>query len=342
MTNSEIRALDIALATQAHAMFARLLTEADKKHIAELGSTEELVAFLRGTPGWGRGARELPSEDVTDRQFILAIERVVYEEYARLYRFAEQTAKDFLIFIAMRVKCRAILAALSRLASGSATFQDPLPPFFHRLPGYDIDALSRAKNLDEVIALAGPIYGRTLSAMPREPETGLPRFAEAALLLEGRYYALVADFLRSSYAGPDKNALLTHIGFRADMLNISYLLRLRRFKTPLEKARAMLVPIGGSLDAETQEAILTAPDEETALARIRDSRPGRLSRSPEDIQPDKFVRTAENLYFRKVIHGEPTLSVAYAFLVLKENESDMLRRVYVALQYGIAPAEYMD
>lgn len=342
MAGSDLRALNIALATEAHAMYARLLTAADKKHIAELQTTAELIAFLRGTPGWGRAARELPPEDVTDRQFILAIEREVYEEYARLYRFAEQTAKDFLIFIAMRVKCRAVLAALSRLASGVSAFQDPLPPFFHRLPGYNIDALGKAKDLDEVIALAGPVYGKTLSAMPREPETGLSRFAEAALLLEGRYYAVVSDFLRSRYAGPDKKALLAHISFRADMLNISYLLRLRRFKTPLEKARAMLVPIGGSLDAETQEAILTAPDEEAALARIRAARPGHLCRLPEELEPDKFVRASENMYFRKVIHGEPSLSVAYAFLVLKENESDMLRRVYVALQYGIDPEEYMD
>ena len=41
------------------------------------------------------------------------------------------------------------------------------------------------------------------------------------------------------------------------------------------------------------------------------------------------------------MHGTPNLCAVDAFLTLKENEADMLRRAFVALQYGLNPARYL-
>ena len=50
----------------------------------------------------------------------------------------------------------------------------------------------------------------------------------------------------------------------------------------------------------------------------------------------------QEAYFKKVLHGQLNLAVVYAFLTLKEYEGEMLRRVFVALRYGLDPAEFMD
>lgn len=341
--NEDLRSLDIALATEARAMSARLLTKEDKDKLRSMKTQEELVAFLRRTPGWGHAARELPSEGSTDMQFSTAMERQVYLEYEKLYRFAESTAKDFLIFIALRIKCQAILAALRRLSNpGSVAYDDPLPPFFHRLLGYDIDTLMSVSNYEELIAAGGNgIYGDTMRALDCSPATGLPRYAEAADLLEDRYYSAISDFLDRDYNGPDSAKLREIVGFRADLLNISYLLRLRRFNTPPEKAHTLLLPLSGSLKRETEYLILTAATDEEAIGEILASPVGRHLKGLEPSRPERFVRAAEESYFRRVLRGKPTLSAAYAFLVLKEAECDLLRRVFVALQYGADPDMYM-
>ena len=53
------------------------------------------------------------------------------------------------------------------------------------------------------------------------------------------------------------------------------------------------------------------------------------------------AEAAEEAYYRRVIHGAPTLRTVYAFLTLKENEAAMLKRAFVALGYGLSPEKYI-
>lgn len=341
MTKSDMLSLDIALATEAHGMYARLLTKDDKRRISAMTSADELVAFLRGSRAWGAAAQELPTTDATDSQFSLAMERAVYAEFARLYRFAENTAKDFLIFIALRMKFKAILDALGRLNNPGERGYDSVPHFFLALPGYGIDQIMNARTYAELTALGGNgIFGDTLRTLPVDKTTGLPRLAEAAEALEARYYGVLDEFLRVGYKGPDKERLTAIMGFRADLRDVSYLLRLRWFGTSPEKGRELL-PLGGSLDNKLEDAILSAPSDDEAIRLILSSRVGKYLGHLETQEPERFVRAAEDTYFRRIIHGPPCLSVAYAYMVLSEAECAMLRRVFVSLRYGLDPAEYI-
>ena len=132
------------------------------------------------------------------------------------------------------------------------------------------------------------------------------------------------------------------MSFRADMLNISYILRLRRFGTPVQEALELLLPMHGALGEETQRRILEADTDEQAIAELRATRLGKWLTEVEGSSPESLVRSAEKIYYRKIIRGAPNLSVVDAFLKLKENEAKMLRRAFVALQYGLSPAGYMD
>lgn len=342
MNKDELVDYDIALATEARAMFARLLTDEDKSRIALIRSTGDLVAFLRHTPGWGTAAKELPPSDLTAEQFSLHMERQLYSEYERLYRFAQASAKEFLIFLALRARCRAILATLRRLANpATKAYEDPLPPFFHALRGYDIDRITHAHNFRELAAAVGDgFYGETLNRMKPDPATGLPVYADAAMMLEERYYFVVNEFLLNRYVGPDKEGLLRSVAFKADMLSIGYILRLRRFNTPLEKAMEVISPIPGSLTEETARAILSAGDEGEVVGLVSRALK-RWHLGEIESLDEQFLRTAEAAFFRKVMHGQPTISVAYAFIMLKEAECNMLKRVFVALQYGFYPEAYM-
>jgi len=341
MSKDDLVPHDIALATMSRGMYARLLTDEDKSKIAAIRSTNDLVAYLKHTKGWETAAKVLPP-DASTELFSLEIERQLYREYERLYRFAQKTAKEFLVFLALRAKCYAILAALRRLASpNSRAYTDPLPPFFHRLPGYNVDRIAKAKNYQELLAaIGGGIYSEALADVPVDPATGLPHYADAAITLEKRYYFELSDFLQHKYAGPDREGLLESVGFHADMLNISYLLRLKRFGAPPESAMGLLLPIPGSLSAETMHDILFADDDE--MVRLV-SRALRIKHIGEiDTLDEKFLHTAEAAYFRKVIHGPPTLSVAYAFIILKQAECNMLRHIYVALHYGFDIETYVE
>lgn len=52
--------MDIALATEARAMYAHLLSDADKEKIASMRTPEELLSFLLRSPAWHKAAAGLP------------------------------------------------------------------------------------------------------------------------------------------------------------------------------------------------------------------------------------------------------------------------------------------
>ena len=75
---------------------------------------------------------------------------------------------------------------------------------------------------------------------------------------------------------------------------------------------------------------------------LRANRSGKWLPEEPAASPEAAIRKAQEAYFKKVLHGQLNLAVVYAFLTLKEYEGEMLRRVFVALRYGLDPAEFMD
>ena len=130
------------------------------------------------------------------------------------------------------------------------------------------------------------------------------------------------------------------MGFRADMLNVTYLLRLRRFNTPPEKAMELLLPLG-ELGQSTARKVLAAETDEEAVEALKASRAGKWLAGLGDTPAENLAEAAEEAYYRRVIHGPPTLCTVYAFLTLKENEAAMLKRAFVALGYGLSPEKYI-
>lgn len=343
MNNSGRRAMDIALATEARAMYANLLSAEDKEKLAALHSTDELVAFLGRSPAWRPVSLALPAVGATDRQFSEALSRCLYEDYERLYRFANDAAKEFLLFMSYEVELRAILAALRRLSDKSIAEEIRLPSQAARLMrGVDIERLKTAKTFPELTeAVRGSMYFPVLSAMELDPKTGMPDVSAAALQLSAHFYHALDRHLKQGYRGPARRELARTVSFRTDMLNISFLLRLRRFGTPTDEAMRLLLPLHGALGPDAERRILQAGSDEEAMAEIRASRVGRWLSGVEGGSPEQLMRAAETAFYRKVMHGTPNLCVVDAFLTLKENEADMLRRAFIALQYGLSPANYI-
>ena len=241
------------------------------------------------------------------------------------------------------MELKVLMATLRRLSDAALTEFVPLPSQAERqMRSVNIELLKKAKTFDEVKdAVKGSLYSPILDAMEIDPKTGMPDLTKASMQLAAHFYRALGKQLASGYRGPSRKELQRTVTFRTDMLNISYLLRLRRFGTPVQQAMGMLLPLEGALSRDMQRRILEADTDEDAVALIRSSRLGKWRSGVEDVTPEQLGRAAETAYYRKVMHGTPNLCAVDAFLTLKENEADMLRRAFVALQYGLNPARYM-
>ena len=287
MNNSSLRALDIALATEARAMYAHLLSQEDKEKIAALHSADELVAFLGRSEAWRPASLALPPIGATDEQFSEALYRCLFDDYERLYRFANDASRGYLIFWTYEMELKVLMATLRRLSDAALTEFVPLPSQAERqMRSVNIELLKKAKTFDEVKdAVKGSLYSPILEAMEIDPKTGMPDLTTASMQLAAHFYRALGKQLASGYRGPSRKELQRTVTFRTDMLNISYLLRLRRFGTPVQQAMDMLLPLEGALSRDMQRRILEADTWRSSAPRAwasgspawRTSRPSSLA-----------------------------------------------------------------
>ena len=347
MNNSARRALDIALATEARGMYAGLLSAEEKERIAQIRSVDEFLRQLQRSEAWHAASLSMQAGEPTDTRFSEAVSRCVLADYEKLYRFANDMSRQFLNFITMDVELQAVMKALRRLllpdAKAPEEESEVLPPALRSLPGHNLEKLRRAKTYEDIsAAVAGGIFEDVLASLELDGQTGLPSLTEAGAGMESRFFEALAEYMRTGYTGPARRELGEAVGFRADMLNISYIMRLRRFNTSPERSGRLLLPLHGSVTAQIERRALEAGSDEEAFAILRSTRSGKYLPEEPSGSPEQMIRAAQRTYFRRVLHGRLNLAVVYAFLTLKQYEGDMLRRVFVALRYGLSPAEYVE
>lgn len=346
MNNSARRALDIALATEARGMYAGLLKPEEKERIAQVRSVQELLGVLARNDAWHAASLSMQSGELTDARFSDAVSRCILADYEKLYRFANDMSREFLKFVTLDVELQAIMRALRRIClpqSPDVEDVSALPAVFRDLPGHNLERLRRAKTWDDILSAAqGGIYEKPLKSLELDEKTSLPSLSSAAAGLEARFFDALAGYMRRGYSGPAREKLLDSVTFRADMLNISYIMRLRRFGISSERAGRLLLPLHGSVTEAVAQRALSAADDLEAFQILRSTRSGHWLPEYGSGSAEAMIRSAQAAYFRKVLHGQLNLAAVYAFLTLKEYEGDMLRRVYVALSYGLSPESFMD
>lgn len=347
MNNSTRRALDIALATQARGMYAGLLSAEEKQRIGQSRSTQEMLSTLTRNDAWHDAALMMQSGELTDARFSDAVSRCVFSDFEKLYRFANDMSRQFLDFITMDVELRAIMRALRRLMSPPSKptedAPDAMPPGFRDLAGHSLERIRKANTYDELTeAVSGGIYAKPLAELKLDEKTGLPSLSDALLGLEAGFFDALGVYMKTGYNGPERKELEAAVAFRADMLNISYVMRLRRFNASPNQVSKLLLPLHGSVTEAVQSAALEAGSDMEAFEVLRATKSGKWLPEDGELSPESSIRSAQTAYFRKLLHTKLNLASVYAFLTLKEYEGEMLRRVFVALNYGLPAAEFMD
>jgi len=328
-----------AVRAKVMAMQGKLLTEDDFSRLCECTGLSDIVSYLRGHRGWGDIIAELPTPVTPDR-LVRAVSERVWRESEKLYRFSNIDDKTFLRFSLCRGEYTLILAAMRRLISEDSGGDEASYGFYRIKSSVDTTALANCKNWEELLdAVSGSIFEGGLRKLTADPDTRLPNYREASVLLENTYYREVFSYISKKYAGLGKMQLEELLGREADLLNIISLLRLQRyFPGSLEKADRLLIPIHYRLSPALTEAIIRARNEAEALELLKKSKYGQ---SFSDISGSRLESVYENAmsgFCRKLIRvAEPSVCTAQAYLALKEIECKRLLRVIEAVKCGIDP-----
>lgn len=144
-------------------------------------------------------------------------------------------------------------------------------------------------------------------------------------------------YLVRDYKGLSAVALRELLGAEADMLNVTYLLRLRQFPALREKGGNYLIPVHLQLTPQLARKVLDAPDENAVKAALHGTRMAAVVASGTET-PEACYRMVLETMCRKLVTGAaPSLAVPAAYLTLKDLECRKLSRLIEALRLGLGP-----
>jgi vacuolar-type H+-ATPase subunit C/Vma6 len=165
----------------------------------------------------------------------------------------------------------------------------------------------------------------------------LLRMKAHALAMDAEDYRKAWDYLLKDYKGLSALALEKLLGTEADMLNVTYLLRLRGFPGLKPRAEQYLIPVRHELSPRLAKAMLAAPDDRAALEALRGTRMYETF-AAGTASPEEHYRAAMEKFCRKLMEeGTPSLAVPAAYLMLKELERQRLDRLIEAVNRGLDP-----
>ena len=336
-----------AVIAKVRGMRGKLLTPADWRRLCDMGDVDAVYNFLRVHPGYERALASvgaLGAAENEEEALIEVLRHVEDREFERIFSYAASIDKEYLLFAVRRFELLEILAALRRLIARHPETPAALPAFFAEKSKINVPALRSANDLlPLMIAVQGSIYNEPLAAAPLDPDTGLPDYTQASILLENRYYAVLYSFLRKRYQGIGRANLAAGVGLEADIINIVSIIRLRRyFPGSFDRALELLLPIGHRLPPALRRALVEAPSEEAMFAVLRPTRWGRYFDELGDRPVDYVFEKAMEDFSTRLLHSaNPSICVPQAYLTLRGIEIKRLVRVIKALTYGRDPARFL-
>ena len=330
-----------ALATKVKAMYGKRLRYADYVRLARMASVSEIYADLRQHPVWGPAVARLDETGKFGRARLEAsLREQVREEYMRLAAFIPREDQALMDFPIIRSELDGILFTLTRLQAGRIKEVEPLPTRFILHSKTDAKALPLCTDYDGLLdAARNSIYYDALVSL-RPAEGGLPNYTVAESMLVSVYYSHMFKLMAKRYTGDARKTLQSDLGVQIDLLNITHILRLKRFFPQEDNFLTILFPFYHKLKRDQVRAMCAADGVDGVLALVAETPYARVFQGVELSDLDQRYR--EMLFRmsrRHLMLGKPSIYSAVAFLNLRELELKELVTVIETVKYQ---AEYDD
>ena len=334
-----------AIAAKVRAMHGRMLSHEDWSRLCDIRDITGIVSFLRESPAYSQAVRQLPLGDINISALITALRSQVRLEYERLYYFASRSDKEYLVFLIYKSEYRMILGALRRINAGKKySYPYALADFYRERGSVDFEALKHAFDIPSLLsAVKGSIFEEVIAGFPVNPETNLPDYASASILLENRYYSAVYSFLTKKYSGMGKKQLTAFIGLDADLLNIIHIIRLRQFfPASFSKVRELLIPVRYKLTSSQIDTLASAPTADAILAALQTTSWRKYFAGADVTDLERlYTRFMERFCVKQLLAATPTICIPQAYLTLKEIEAERLIRLIESVRYGVDPIKVL-
>ena len=331
------------IVTKVAAMRAKLLKPQDYEQLASMDTVTDIIEYLKQTKSYGKFITQMDESLYHRGNIEKVLIQSLYDDYTRLYRFADMQQKDFLKIFMKRYEVELVRYCL-RIVFNHSNVPFDLnykKPFFDKYSKIRIDQLVTAKNIDHLVDyLKNTEYYAPLS---RIRQSGASTLADYELALDLYYFSMMWKERKGNWDKKDKEMLTKELGAKIDLLNLQWIYRSKKYyhMTPAD-IYALLIPVHYRLSRREISALVEAGDEEE-FKHILDTTYYK-KRFPE-LVPEK-LEAFYNLNLKNILETESrkyphSVIMLYSYLYHKEHEVDRLTTAIECVRYGLSSAEIL-
>ncbi|MDR1766419.1 MAG: V-type ATPase subunit [Lachnospiraceae bacterium] len=326
--------------TKTKALEGKLLSPHDFDSLAHAASVPEAVEFLRGRPGYGGIFANLESAYLHRDMIERLLNRSLYRDFEKLYKFATRRQRDFLDYYFLYLEISILKKFMRALAGRQNAPVDPGGDhaFFNRHSSLDLKRVAACTSLDELAQyLATTRFGAMLEGLLGKE--GLTLFDYEMQL--DRYF--FTSFWKRKWA---KSLPLTKCnGTKLDLLNLQWIYRSKKYYA-LDNAQivSLLIPDTYRLKKGEISALVEAQGTTEFFDALRKTAYGKLLERTQDegghTDIERLYEQVLNRVYEQTEKEQPySLATLNSYLYFKELEIRKIVTTVEGIRYGLGPDE---
>ncbi len=327
------------IVAKVRAMERWRLGEAQFEELREAESVPEAVQYLRGFPPYEQIFAGMEDRELHRGEIEQCLNRAQYQEFAKLYKFANLKQRRFLDIYFMHYEISIIKTCLRNAAGQREQRQDlsEFKTFFDRHSSIDLIRLSESRSVEQFIEnLKGSLYYPPLELLEKTGGARLPA-CEAALDM---LYFKTMWRVKDDCISKEERALLSQcFGTRMDMLNIQWICRSKKYYhlSPGE-IYAVLIPIRLHLTKQEINDMVQAESLEQVrqlVGRTWYGAKGILGLE-QDADAEALADEVIDRIYRNTSKKDPySVASLNACLYFKEREIRRIINIIEQIRYGV-------
>ncbi|MDR1735660.1 MAG: V-type ATPase subunit [Oscillospiraceae bacterium] len=337
-----------AVAAKVRCIWGMRLSPDEYRRMAAMKSVPELASFLRGHVRWGRALEGVNLSAVKRHELEERLRGWRLEEALRLYPYTDARDRDLLSFPILETELAQIMRWLALARAGRAQeYSFSPPPLAARFSKVNYAALSSALTFEAMIdAVSATPYAPVLRRLKQACDAAGDDFPEFTLIetaLHGHYFRTLTDIIGRVKDPGLRRRLRESVGIRADLMNISVILRLKKWYGQLGgQILNYIIPVNLNLRPAFLKRLYSAGSYSDAAALLRASVYGKhFSREDEPDIDMLITRIRFEHSLRGLREGTPTVLTPFSFIELSGIELQNIIHVIECVRYGIPPEEAM-
>lgn len=334
------------ITTKVRSMESRLITDEQFREMAALETVADAMEYLKRQPDYADVFSNLEETELHRSAIEQRLTLSQYEDFAKLYQFANLTQRKFLDLYFMHYEITLLKKCLRNVLDHRnpdldlSVFQE----FFDRHSKLDLMKLASSADLFEFISnLDGSPYYDLLSHMD---DVEKPTLFDYEVHLDLLYFKTVWK-IRGKYLSREEQKLLTRcFGSKLDLLNIQWIYRSKKYyKLAPADIYALVIPSNYRLKSDEIVKLVETGTLEEFQTVLQNTFYGKmkLGEMAEQLSLEDLYERILNQIYNSTSRNNPySIAILNSYLYFKELEIQKIITTIESIRYGVDPAEIIS